>query len=243
MGDATGDQGMAFLQSSTNAVYQPRGDRYAQSLAHTCPNLAERAPRGGTGSSIQTGWQWSAAASWPPRRPAPTAPENRGTGSAWSFLKVPAIAVSLRQGTLTGLWVVSRLTASAVGTTRRKVHAMPAQIVIVHDEPEFAEATLAALRGAGYDAIAIMDSMSGIDALEHAKHIELLITRVRFPSGTPNGAALARMARLKRPGIKVLFAAFPEVQVYTEGLGEFLPRPLSTDELLETVGRMLGRHD
>ena len=51
------------------------------------------------------------------------------------------------------------------------------------------------------------------------------------------------MARLKRPGIKVLFAAFPEVQVYTEGLGEFLPRPLCTDELMETVGRMLNRHD
>ena len=51
------------------------------------------------------------------------------------------------------------------------------------------------------------------------------------------------MARLKRPGIKVLFAAFREVQVYTEGLGEFLPRPLSIDELLETVGRMLNPHD
>ena len=62
---------------------------------------------------------------------------------------------------------------------------MAAQIVLVHDEPEFAEAALAALRGAGYDAIAIMDSMSGIDALEHAKHIELLITRVGFRQGRP----------------------------------------------------------
>jgi DNA-binding NtrC family response regulator len=120
---------------------------------------------------------------------------------------------------------------------------MPAQIVIVHDDPEFADATLAALKGAGYDAIAIIDSMSGIDALEHPKRIELLITRVRFPSGTPNGAALARMARLKRPGIKVLFASFPEVRQHVDGLGEFLPRPFSTDELLETVGRMLDRHD
>jgi DNA-binding NtrC family response regulator len=121
---------------------------------------------------------------------------------------------------------------------------MPAQIVIVHDEAEFADATLAALRGAGYDAIAIMDSMSGIDALEHPKHVELLITRVRFPSGTPNGAALARMARLKRPGIKVRFASFPEVrQQHIDGLGEFLPRPFSTDELLETVGWMLDGHD
>jgi hypothetical protein len=42
------------------------------------------------------------------------------------------------------------------------------------------------------------------------------------------------MTRLKRPGIKVLFAAFREVQVYTEGLGGF---PLYTGELLETVGK------
>ena len=59
----------------------------------------------------------------------------------------------------------------------------------------------------------------------------------------PYGAALARMALLKRPGIKVVFAAFREVQVYTEHLGEFLPRPLSADELLETVGRMLDEYE
>ena len=53
----------------------------------------------------------------------------------------------------------------------------------------------------------------------------------------------SRPWRLKRPGIKVLFAAFREVQVYTEGLCEFLPRPLSTDELLETVGRMLDEYE
>ena len=85
--------------------------------------------------------------------------------------------------------------------------------------------------------------MSGIEALEHPRHIKLLITRVRFPSGTPNGAALARMARLKRPGIKVLFASFPEVHQHIDGLGEYLPRPFSTDELLEAVGRILDRRD
>ena len=119
---------------------------------------------------------------------------------------------------------------------------MPATIVIVHDDPEFAEPALATLRAAGYDVVAFPDSMAGIDALEHPKRIELLITRVRFPAGTPNGAALARMARLKRPGIKVLFTSFPEVRQHTEGLGEFLPRPISPDELLETVSRMLD-HD
>ena len=58
----------------------------------------------------------------------------------------------------------------------------------------------------------------------------------------PNGVALVYMARLKQAGIKVLFTSFPEVRRYTDGVGEFLPRPLSTDELLETVGTMLDAH-
>ena len=83
--------------------------------------------------------------------------------------------------------------------------------------------------------------MSGIDALEHPKHIELLITRVRFPAGTPNGAALARMALVKRPGVKVIFASYPEMAIHTEGLGEFLPRPFSSEELLSVVRRRLDQ--
>ena len=106
---------------------------------------------------------------------------------------------------------------------------MPARIVLVHDDPEFSEPVLAKLRAAGYDVVAFSNSMAAIAVLEHPRLIELLITRVRFPAGTPNGAALARMARLKRPGIKVLFTSFPEVQQHTEGLGEFLARPISDD--------------
>lgn len=120
---------------------------------------------------------------------------------------------------------------------------MPAPIVVVHDDPEFLESIMAALRSGGYHAVAFADSISAISALEHPVQTEILITRVRFPSGTPNGVALARMARIKRPGVKVLFTSFPEVQPHIDALGEFLPRPFSTDELLETVSRMLDRRD
>jgi DNA-binding NtrC family response regulator len=117
---------------------------------------------------------------------------------------------------------------------------MPSRIVLVHDDQEFLEPALEALRRAGYDVVAFQDSMAALDALEHPTHIELLITRIRFPKGTPNGAALARMARIKRPGIKVLFAAFPEVRQHTEGLGEFLLRPLTTEGLLAAVEKILS---
>lgn len=120
---------------------------------------------------------------------------------------------------------------------------MPARIVLVHDDPAFVGPALARLRAAGYDVIGFLDSMSAMVALEHPEHIELLITRVRFPSRTPNGAALARMARLTRPRIKVLFTSRREVQRHTEGLGEFPPRALSMEKLLETVGRMLDQRE
>jgi hypothetical protein len=66
----------------------------------------------------------------------------------------------------------------------------------------------------------------------------VLITRVRFPLGKPNGIALALMARHK-PGIKVLFTARPEFARHAEGVGEFMPVPIDLTELVAAVGRLL----
>jgi hypothetical protein len=86
----------------------------------------------------------------------------------------------------------------------------------------------------------VADSMSALDALEAAQHVEMLITRVLFPEGRPNGVTLGRMVRLKRPGVKVLFVASPETQAHTEGIGEFLPAGVTASEIVETVEKMLA---
>jgi len=54
--------------------------------------------------------------------------------------------------------------------------------------------------------------------VESAHLIELLVTCPNFPEGRPNGVALARMARTKRPGIKVLFVGPAELEQYAVGL-------------------------
>ena len=99
---------------------------------------------------------------------------------------------------------------------------------------------MTALRSDGHEVRAFTDPMSALGALDEAKRVDVLITRVIFPPGQPNGVAIARTARLKRPGVKILFAALPEMREHTDGLGEFLPAPASPAEIAALVGKMLS---
>jgi hypothetical protein len=119
---------------------------------------------------------------------------------------------------------------------------MPARMVVVHDEPEFAD-PLAAMLGSDQDVAVFADPMAALDALDTAQTIEVLVTRVRFASGQPHGIALARMARIKRPGIRVLFVARPEFAVDAAGLGTFMARPVSVADVAEAEGRLLHSDD
>ena len=118
---------------------------------------------------------------------------------------------------------------------------MPAQIVLAHDDAEFVENAVMALRDAGYEVTAFTDAMSALAALEAAQRVEVLITRAQFPEGQLNGVALALMARRKRPGVKVLFVALPETQEHTEGVGEFLPTPARADDVVKVVDRLVSQ--
>jgi CheY-like chemotaxis protein len=68
---------------------------------------------------------------------------------------------------------------------------MPARVVVVHDDTLSVERVAAALRGGGLTVAAFEDPRKALDALEAAQLIELLITRVQFACGNPNGIALA----------------------------------------------------
>ena len=120
---------------------------------------------------------------------------------------------------------------------------MPARIVIVHDDEEFTRDTVAALQSAGHDVMVFKDPLLAHDAIEAAQRVEVLITRVMFPTGRSNGASLARMARSKRPGLKVLFVAREEYRSLVEGLGAFLPLLASAERVAAKVEAMLAVND
>jgi hypothetical protein len=57
----------------------------------------------------------------------------------------------------------------------------------------------------------LADPMAALDVLEAAPPIEVLVTRVQFGHGKLHGIALARMARMRCLGLKVLFTALVQI--------------------------------
>ena len=102
---------------------------------------------------------------------------------------------------------------------------MSARVVVVHADPGFLSPAVAALRAAGFHTVAFVDFMGALDTLKSARRIQVLVTSIRLPGGTPNGVALTRMAWVRRPDIPVLFADRPDLAPLAEGMGEFLPIP------------------
>jgi hypothetical protein len=68
----------------------------------------------------------------------------------------------------------------------------------------------------------------------------MLITRLQFPPGQPNGVALGRMARVKRPGVNVLFVGQQESREHADGVGEFLAAPVTAADVVSMVGTILA---
>jgi DNA-binding NarL/FixJ family response regulator len=83
------------------------------------------------------------------------------------------------------------------------------------------------------------DSLVALNEIEAAHRIEVLVTRVSFRSGMPNGVSLALVLRVKYPSLKVIFTAREEREVFTKGVGEFLPHPVDFAKLVEAVERLV----
>ena len=116
---------------------------------------------------------------------------------------------------------------------------MPAQVVVVLREALLAGKTAEALTRAGYHAIAMTNSMVALQALEAATNIELLVTSTHFPGQQPNGLALARMTRVRRPSLKVIFADGPETKPHVARDGTFIATPTTPEAVVEAADELL----
>jgi CheY-like chemotaxis protein len=109
----------------------------------------------------------------------------------------------------------------------------PGHVLLVDDDEGFRYAAARALRKAGFEVTSVPDYRGALETLEGNAPLDLLVTDVVMPDRI-NGFALARMARMRRLDLKVLYLTGYDVPS-TEAIGKVLRKPITPDLLTDEV--------
>jgi CheY-like chemotaxis protein len=113
-------------------------------------------------------------------------------------------------------------------------------ILLVDDDPMFCEAAGQVLRRAGFGVVVVTSFQPALAVLESESPLDLLLTDIAMPAGI-NGLALSRMARLRRPNLKVLYITGYSIPgIEREALGPILQKPIDDAALVEAVEQALA---
>ena len=117
-------------------------------------------------------------------------------------------------------------------------------LLVVDDDTEALDAMCAVLTAAGHDVLPAAGGLRALDILDADKQaLDLLLTDVVMPG--LHGFNLSRMARLRRPEIKVLYISGHSDMLTTVGdagpkLGKMLQKPILPDDLRIAVTEALA---
>jgi DNA-binding NtrC family response regulator len=114
------------------------------------------------------------------------------------------------------------------------------RILVVDDDQICGDATARVLRAAGFEVSLAPDHRLALEDLESARPVDLLITDIVMPDRV-NGVALSRMARMRRPELKVIYlTAYDIPGVEDDAIGSVLRKPVNEDRLVAEVKRVLA---
>jgi CheY-like chemotaxis protein len=119
-------------------------------------------------------------------------------------------------------------------------------VLLVDDEPVIRMLVAEVLEELGYACIEAADARSGLRVLDAGGRVDLLVTDVGLPNGM-NGRQLADAARLKRPGLNVLFiTGFAQSAAVGNGSMEpgmeVMTKPFAMDVLAAKVRAMINEN-
>jgi CheY-like chemotaxis protein len=118
--------------------------------------------------------------------------------------------------------------------------AAAASVLLVEDDSVFAAAAASVLRAAGFSVVHAPDHRVALEELESERPIALLLTDIVMPERV-NGLALARMARLRRPELRILYMSGYDIPgLAGEALGSVLRKPIDNDTLVAAVREALS---
>jgi len=110
-------------------------------------------------------------------------------------------------------------------------------VLWVEDDDAYRFALGRHLIAAGYEVIDAPDYRKALEVLDSDRSIGLLLADIRLPKDTPHGFSIARMARVKRPKLPILFVTGYDVPSDETGVpgAKILSKNLSMDVLLLEV--------
>ena len=111
-------------------------------------------------------------------------------------------------------------------------------ILFVDDDDGLGHAMAMTLEKAGFAVVAERDYIGALRVLESDKPIDLLLTDIVMPDRV-HGFALARMARLRRRGLKVIYLTGHDIPA-SGAIGPVLRKPISEKALVDEIRRALA---
>jgi CheY-like chemotaxis protein len=109
-------------------------------------------------------------------------------------------------------------------------------VLLVDDDEAFAYATSRLIKAAGHRALTFTDSRKALRIFETVQDIDVLVADVVMPHGHPNGFAVAQMARMRNPDLKVVYMSGYEIlrKDLTQG-DRVLLKPFSPSDLVAEI--------
>ena|SRR5882724_317142 len=117
-----------------------------------------------------------------------------------------------------------------------------AAVLLVDDDADVLSTLGLILERAGHTVVTAGDGIKALDILDAGKPFDLLLTDIVMPG--LNGFNLSRMARSRRPTMKVLYLTGYHEQALAlrdqgERLGKLLTKPIFPDDLRREVAAAL----
>jgi CheY-like chemotaxis protein len=117
-------------------------------------------------------------------------------------------------------------------------------ILTVDDNPTVLATAVLQLEALGFQTLTARNAVSALEMLDGESKVDVLFTDIVMP-GPMNGKELARLARMKRPGLKVVYASgFPGIEA-SAGIdidldGPLIPKPYRKTDLEKVLNATLA---
>lgn len=119
---------------------------------------------------------------------------------------------------------------------------MSAHVLVIDDDPAYCRLVRRMLEAAGYSVATAPDYVEGLAIVESNEPIDLLLTDVNLPTGTPHGISIGMMAKRKRRALKVVYMTGEhdpkKLAPLTDG-APILHKPFTSDELVAALKKAL----